>query len=169
MKASILCTVLIAATTQVVSIDPSHGEPAHPTEARKFDGVCSRFEIAQGVVKGACRSDVASLRYSDGFTSVQFHATDQKGSDTETVTFIGPRWTQVDDTRAAMVIDQIMVTQPRPKSLAPVSASGFCLYERKAAEDPVDKPVRIYCEYNTRNSARIFVLDDVSSTTSGPQ
>lgn len=161
MKATILGTVLFAATMQVVSISPSQSEPAHPTGAQLFDGVCSRFDIATGVVKGACRSDVDALSFSDGFTSLQFHATDQKGVDAETVAFIGPRWTQVDDTRAAMVIDQIMVTQPRPKSLDPAGASGFCLYERKLAEDPFDKPIRIYCEYNTRNSSRIFILDQI--------
>jgi hypothetical protein len=139
-----------------------HGEPVRPVSATTYTGECHRFDIVKNVVRGKCRSTVDSMTFVDGFTSIQFHAFDQNDKDTEIVAFIGPRWTQVDETHTSMVIEQVLATAPNPKSLNPIAASGFCLFATKTAEDSYDKPMKIYCEYNTRNSSRIFILDNIS-------
>jgi hypothetical protein len=127
-----------------------------------YTGECHRFDVVKSVARGECRTTVDALTFVDGFTSIQFHAVDQNDKDTEMVAFIGPRWTQVDETHTSMVIEQVLATAPNPKSLNPITASGFCLFATKTSEDPYDKPIKIYCEYNTRNSSRIFILDNIS-------
>jgi hypothetical protein len=139
-----------------------HGEPAKPVSATTYTGECHRFDVVKSVARGECRTTVDSLTFVDGFTSIQFHAVDQNDKDTEIVAFIGPRWTQVDETHTSMVIEQVLATAPNPKSLNPITASGFCLFTTKTSEDPYDKPIKIYCEYNARNSSRIFILDNIS-------
>jgi hypothetical protein len=157
----------IAATMIALYGFPGRSEPARIINTVNLDGDCRRFEIAKlakEAVEGTCRSDVQSLGFEDGFTSVQFHATGQNGTDTETVAFVGPRWTEVDATRNAMVIDQVVLSQPHLKSLNPITASGFCLFERKNEADPPYKCVRVHCEYSTRNGARIFTLENISNS-----
>ncbi len=102
------------------------------------------------------------------YTSLQFHSVGANGKEFGKVAFVGPRWTQVDDTHSSMVLEQVVVARLPNGPMNATAQSGFCLFTLKSKDDAHDNPNMIYCEYNMGKKSYIYMLTNSVKTEFTP-
>lgn len=156
-------TPLLALAALAASLASAAADPAKPASLTIFTGNCHAYDVdeARGVAPSPCAGMMNEIVFVDGFSSLQFTATDGGGKELRRVAFVGPRWVQIDDTHSAMVVSQLSAATLPPTQLKPTSPSGFCLFTTKARSEGRGEPSSIACQYNAGGATHMFVLSDM--------
>ena len=140
----------------------SFAELAKMKGASRYIGTCTNRDsrISSDVDHNTipCDANVTALHFDDGYTSVQFDISSKTNKQKQSISFVGPRWFNIDDTHMTMVIDQVVFLSQPGGSMIKKPYSGFCFM---TLDKPSGSVQQQRCEYIVGNMYNIFELYDI--------
>lgn len=159
----ILLAVAISVACLVGVTSVTFAEPAKLKGVSNYVGKCSIVNNvnskANNINSYSCDPEVSALHFLDGYTSVQFRASNNDNK-IMTVAFVGPRWFRLDDLHTSMVVDQVIFSSGFDRPALQKPYSGFCMFQ---FDKPDGQITRYRCEYLSRDEFSIFELSEITS------